>query len=215
MATASLAHSDFPLETVAAPRPQPGAPKTARGARTRAQILKAAQETIGALGYHRAGITEITRAAGVAQGTFYTYFSGKEDILRELVRDMGHQVRAHLAAETLHARDRLDAEEKGLHAFLLYLAGHPSLYRVLQQAQFVDEAIYREYYEAFGKGYVRMLANATRKGEIRAGDDEVRVWALMGMGNFLGLRFALWNRDRRWRRIFCATGWHRGAEQAG
>jgi len=183
-------------QTAAAFRPPPGAPKTARGARTRAQILKAAQEAIGTLGYHRAGITEITRAAGVAQGTLYTYFTGKEDILRELVRDMGHQVRAHLAAETRDARDRLDAEEKGLRAFLRYLADNPSLYRVLQQAQFIDETIYREYYEAFGKGYVRMLANATRKGEVRPGDDEVRVWALMGMGNFLGLRFALWNHDR-------------------
>ncbi|MED5603536.1 MAG: TetR/AcrR family transcriptional regulator, partial [Pseudomonadota bacterium] len=60
----------------------PGAPKTARGARTRARILKAAEHTFGTLGYHRAGISDITRAAGVAQGTFYTYFAGKEEILR-------------------------------------------------------------------------------------------------------------------------------------
>ena len=66
---------------------------------------------------------------------------------------------------------------------------------MLQEAQFVDEAIYRDYYEAFGKGYVRMLANATRKGEIRPGNNEVRVWALMGMSNFLGLRYALWEQD--------------------
>lgn len=189
--------SAIPVSDPALPgRESPGAPKTARGARTRAQILKAAEVTIGTLGYHRAGITDITRAAGVAQGTLYTYFSGKEEILRELVRDMGDQVRAHLAAETRDARDRLEAEEKGLRAFLHYLAENPSLYRVLQEAQFVDEAIYREYYEAFGKGYVRMLANATRKGEVRPGDDEVRVWALMGLSNFLGLRFAVWNRDR-------------------
>jgi len=197
--------SPHPSPDPAAARPQPSAPKTARGARTRAQLLKSAQETFGTLGYHRTGITEITRAAGVAQGTLYTYFSGKEDILRELVRDMGHQVRAHLAAETRDARDRLDAEEKGLRAFLLYLAENPSLYRVLQEAQFVDETIYREYYEAFGKGYVRMLANATRKGEVRPGDDEVRVWALMGMSNFLGLRFSLWNRDRPLDEIVAAT----------
>ncbi|GAA5233146.1 TetR/AcrR family transcriptional regulator [Verticiella sediminum] len=183
-------------EPAPAAKESPGAPKTARGARTRAQILKAAEETIGTLGYHRAGITDITRAAGVAQGTLYTYFSGKEEILRELVRDLGHQVRAHLAAETRHARDRLEAEEQGLRAFLHYLAEHPTLYRVLQEAQFVDETIYREYYEAFGKGYMRMLGNATRKGEVRPGDDEVRVWALMGLSNFLGLRFAVWGRDR-------------------
>ena len=60
--------------TTQAPQ-SPGAPKTARGARTRAKILKAAEDTFGTLGYHRAGVTDITRAAGVAQGTFYTYFT--------------------------------------------------------------------------------------------------------------------------------------------
>lgn len=176
-------------------RQAPATPKTARGARTRAQILKAAEHTIGTLGYHRAGITDITRAAGVAQGTFYSYFSSKEEVLRELVRDMGHKVRAHLAAATCHSRNRLEAEEQGLRAFLHYLAANPSLYRVLQEAQFVDESIYREYYEAFGRGYARMLANATRKGEVRPGNDEIRVWALMGLSNFLGLRFAIWEQD--------------------
>lgn len=173
----------------------PGAPKTARGARTRARILEAAEHTFGTLGYHRAGISDITRAAGVAQGTFYTYFAGKEEILRELVQDMGHQVRAHLAAEILGAKNRLEAEERGLRAFLQYLYDKPSLYRVLQEAQFVDETIYRDYYKAFGRGYVRMLADATRKGEIRPGNNEIRVWALMGMSHFLGMRYALWGND--------------------
>ncbi len=173
----------------------PGAPKTARGARTRAKILQAAEEAFGSMGYHQAGVSDITRTAGVAQGTFYTYFASKEDTLRELVRDMGQKLRAHLASEVKNARSRIEAEGLGLKAFLQYVAANPSLYRVLQEAQFVDESIYREYYESFGRGYLRMLANATSKGEIRPGNDEVRIWALMGLSNFLGLRFALWEQD--------------------
>ena len=166
----------------------PGAPKTARGARTRAKILAAAEDAFGSMGYHQAGVSDITRMAGVAQGTFYTYFASKEDTLRELVRDMGLKLRAHLASEVKNANNRIEAEGLGLKAFLQYVAANPSLYRVLQEAQFVDESIYREYYEAFGRGYLRMLANATNKGEIRPGNDEVRIWALMGLSNFLGLR---------------------------
>src|SRR3546814_8607192 len=105
---------------------RPPAPKTARGARTRAQILKAAEATFGQAGYYRSGISDITRAAGVAQGTFYSYFAGKEDILRELVNDMGHDVRARLAARTLGAHNRIDAEEKGLRAFLERSEEHTS-----------------------------------------------------------------------------------------
>ena len=178
--------------TTQAPQ-SPGAPKTARGARTRAKILKAAEDTFGTLGYHRAGVTDITRAAGVAQGTFYTYFTSKEEILRELVMDLGHKLRAHLAAQVIGTSDRLEAEEQGLRAFLQYLSDHPSLYRVLQEAQFVDQAIYQEYYETFARGYTDMLNTATRKGEIRPGNNQHRAWALMGLSHFLALKYALWD----------------------
>lgn len=175
----------------------PGAPKTARGARTRAKILQAAEDTFGTLGYHRAGVTDITRAASVAQGTFYTYFTSKEEILRELVMDLGHKLRAHLAAQVIGTHDRLGAEEQGLKAFLQYLSDHPSLYRVLQEAQFVDQAIYQEYYETFARGYTDMLDTATRKGEIRAGNNQHRAWALMGLSHFLALKYALWDQSSR------------------
>ena len=171
------------------------APRTRRGAQTRARLLKAAEEAFGTLGYHRAGISDITLAAGVAQGTFYSYFRNKEDVLRELVRNMGRDVRAHLAAEVSDTSHRLDAEARGLRAFLAYVAGHPWMYRVLQEAQFVDESIYREYYEAFGDSYLRLLNVAVDKGEVRPGDNRIRVWALMGMSHFLGLRYGLWERD--------------------
>lgn len=173
----------------------PGAPKTARGARTRARILKAAEEAFGTLGYYRAGITDITRGAGVAQGTFYCYFSSKEDTLRELVRDMGHKVRAYLRRNVEAADDRIDAEARGLNAFLDYVTENPWMYRVLQEAQFVDEAVYKEYYQAFADAYATLLAEATGAGEVRPGSDRVRAWALMGMSHFLGLRYALWESE--------------------
>src|SRR3546814_15719282 len=114
---------------------RPPAPKTARGARTRAQILKAAEATFGQAGYYRSGISDITRAAGVAQGTVYSYFAGKEDILRELVNDMGHDVRARLAARTMGAHNRIDAVDKVMRACLKYVTEHTDLYRLQQKNQ--------------------------------------------------------------------------------
>jgi AcrR family transcriptional regulator len=40
----------------------------------RAQLVHAAREVFGAKGYHDATVDDITRAAGVAKGTFYLYF---------------------------------------------------------------------------------------------------------------------------------------------
>ncbi len=171
------------------------APKTRRGERTRRRILKAAEDAFGTLGFHGAGIVDITRGAGIAQGTFYCHFPNKEATLRELVRQLGHELRRFVAERIAGSRDRLEAEEWGLRAFLDFVSEHQNLYRILQEALFVDESIYREYYESFAEGYERLLTQATVRGELSPGNSRVRAWALMGMAHFLGMRFALWERD--------------------
>ncbi len=46
-----------------------------------AQILDAAIVEIAQNGYHRTTVARIARRAGVADGTIYLYFKGKEDVL--------------------------------------------------------------------------------------------------------------------------------------
>lgn len=51
--------------------------------RTRKQLLDAAVKVFAAHGFEAASIQEIAAVAGVANGTFYNYFSTKEAILEE------------------------------------------------------------------------------------------------------------------------------------
>jgi AcrR family transcriptional regulator len=168
-------------------------PATKRGAATRQRLLEAAEIEIGEHGFHAASVSSITRRAGVAQGTFYLYFPTKEDALRELVRHMGHELRHALAAATRGATDRLDAERRGLVAFVRFSLGHTNLYRVVMESQFVDASIYREYYQTLADAYAAGLAKAQASGEIRAGDPAAQAWSLMGIAHFMGLRFAIWD----------------------
>ncbi|HLV13526.1 MAG TPA: hypothetical protein VKY42_13850, partial [Trueperaceae bacterium] len=64
--------------------------------------------------------------------------------------------------------------------------------RVVMESQFVDESIYREYYQTLADAYAERLAAAQERGEIRRGDAEAQAWALMGVAHFLGLRYAIW-----------------------
>jgi AcrR family transcriptional regulator len=73
------------------------APRTERGRRTVRKLLEAAAQEFGQRGFHEAAITGITSRAGVALGTFYTYFESKEELFRALVRDMSQATRAHVA----------------------------------------------------------------------------------------------------------------------
>jgi len=65
--------------------PQPRGAR--RRARTRADLLLAARQVFAARGFHEATIAEITTAADVAVGTFYLYFTDKQDVLAVLMRE--------------------------------------------------------------------------------------------------------------------------------
>ena len=177
------------------------APKTKRGERTRQKILDAAEREIGGKGFAEASISTITAEAAVGQGTFYLYFRSKEDVLRELVLRMGRRLRRHLTLAIAGAPNRLQAERRGLRAFLEFVRANPDLYRVVAESQFVDQAIFRRYYEELAASYSAGLLAAEAKGEIRKGDAEVRAWALMGISDMVGRRFALWDNKVPLKRI--------------
>jgi AcrR family transcriptional regulator len=171
------------------------APRTERGRRTVRKLLEAAAQEFGQRGFHEAAITGITARAGVALGTFYTYFESKEELFRALVRDMSQATRAHVAEAVRGAPDRLAAERTGLAAFIAFTRRHPELYRIIEEAQFVAEDVYRAHYLTFVEGYRQGLAAASARGEISEGPDELRAWALIGMSVFLGMRYGIWRED--------------------
>ncbi|AKO95507.1 Transcriptional regulator [Marinovum algicola DG 898] len=169
-----------------------GLPKTRRGLERRAQLLHAAEVVIGDKGFSMASIADITREAETALGTFYIYFRSKEEIFRELVLEMGRLTRAMVAEAVTEAPDRLAAERAGLHAFLSFVADRPALYRIVEEARFVDPEAYRNYFTSFARAYAAQLRRAQAAGEITEGDAEIRAWALMGISKTLGERFVLW-----------------------
>lgn len=168
-------------------------PKTSRGEATRDRILDAAEEEIGGRGFSEASITSITARANVGQGTFYLYFRTKEDVLRELVLRMGRRLRRHLTLATRDAPNRLEVERRAVLAFFVFVRQNPNLYRVVAESQFVDDAVFRRYYLDLAEGYRAGLKEAAARGEISEGDAEVRAWALMGIGDMVGRRYALWD----------------------
>src|SRR5881227_2643622 len=106
-------------------------PRTARGERTLRKILDAAREEFGERGFSDSSIVGITQRAGVALGTFYTYFDSKEALFQALVRDMSAQVRDNVGPAFSHATDGLDGERRALEAFLKFVRDHRDIYRII------------------------------------------------------------------------------------
>ena len=170
-------------------------PRTDRGRKTRRAILDAARSEFGERGFHDASISGITRRAGVALGSFYTYFDSKDALFRALVRDMSDQVRDHVAPVLNAAPDQVAAEQAGLRAFIEFVRGHKEIYRIIDEAEFVDPESFRAHYTNTAERIAHRLSAAAARGEVRGDDSEVHAWAIMGMNVFLGLRYGVWGED--------------------
>lgn len=166
-------------------------PKTKRGTARKQVLLRSAEKVFGEKGFAASSIADITRDSGTALGTFYIYFASKADVFHELVLEMGALTRRVMSDAVTSAPNRLEAERIGLRAFLSFVAERPALYRIVEEARFIDPEAYRDYFSEFAAAYREQLERAVEAGEIRDGDAEVRAWALMGIAKNLGDRFVL------------------------
>lgn len=115
----------------------------ARGQRTQQRILDAALEVFGEEGYDRCSIDPITNRAGCSRAAFYQYFSGKEDVFRQLTGQVARQLDA-----SIEALEPLTPGEPGWLALRAWVVRHSNIYNryqpvfhVFHEAQASDEAV--------------------------------------------------------------------------
>ncbi len=171
-------------------------PKTARGRKTRDRLLEAAEVEFGEKGFHDTAISGITERAGVALGSFYTYFESKQEIFAALVSYIGERTRQRVREAVAAARNRLEAERLGLAAYIDFVREHKGIYRIMSEAEFVAHDAFKAHYDGFARSYRANLDRARRRGEIREGDYEAWSWAIIGLDVFLGMRFGAWDESR-------------------
>ncbi len=164
------------------------APRTNKGRETRRRILAAAETVFSSSGYSDASVARITDVAGVGQGTFYLYFDTKLELFEQLVEDLNRRVRRAMSEASTAAPDRIQAERAGFRAFFEFTADHPSLYRIVREAELVSPGALRLHYSRIVDGYIEGLRQAGDAGEIGDIDPTVAAWALMGIGEMIGMR---------------------------
>lgn len=167
-------------------------PRTERGRRTQRALLDAAASEFGEKGFHDSSIVSITQRAGLALGSFYTYFESKDALFRALVQDMSGRVRDQVApALTSHSGSAMAAEGVALAAFLRFAREHKEIYRIIDEAEFVAPEAWRAHYVTTANRILERLQAAHARGELGTAPNEIHAWALMGMNVFLGLRFGV------------------------
>lgn len=156
------------------------------GEATRQRLLRAALELYTTIGFRATTTPAIAARAGVAEGTIYRHFSGKEHLLNEVYRGAQRWgaglVREASGERPLTVADRL----RHIGQRLLDAATEdPSLARMLlrsREEQHLDERS-RESSREFRGALQEVVAGGRHEGEVREGPPELwtDVWlALVG-----------------------------------
>jgi len=168
-------------------------PKTKRGAETQERILRAAEDCFSEKGYFQTVITDITGRADLAPGTFYIYFEDKLSVFRHLMTALSHKLKVRISVALESCSSRLEIEERGAREFFAFVAEHKGLFRIVWDAQFVDEEAFKAYYEGFATAYARRLGEAQGRGEVADVDLTALSYSLIGIINFIALKYSVFD----------------------
>ncbi len=180
-----------PRETDAKRRPfKPS--RSERNAEVRQRLLEAATHIVGEVGYAEASIAEITRRAGVAQGTFYNHFDNRQELLDRLLPTVGRDLLRFIEKREAKVATEREREEARFRGFFDFLREVPEFLRILNEAESFAPNGYQKHFRIAAAGYVRALRRARAAGEIRDFTDaelEALVYMLMGAREYLSRRY--------------------------
>lgn len=164
-------------------------PKRKDGKKTFNHIIDTAKKLFSKNGYSATSINEIIEKSGIATGTFYIYFDDKFALYTYILNSYHKRIRLKLNEAIIDAKTRYEKERLGLKAFLQFAWDDPLAYRIIWESMFVDQQLFKSYYENFSLHYIRGLAHSVEQGEIRDDIDlETLSYILMGISNFVGIQ---------------------------
>lgn len=161
-------------------------------ASSRERLLNIGKKLFAEKGYNEVNIHEITDAAKLSVGAFYTYFDSKESFFKEQVITVGREIRHFISSHLGKELNRLEREIQGLFLFSVYISLDNWCYDLVRECEFVAPETALAYYEAFKKGYLKMGKDGIRAELLEENPAALGSIAeyLMGISHYFGLEVA-------------------------
>src|SRR5258708_29023919 len=156
-------------------RARPGATRARRVSRStgdkRERILDAAVRVLARKGFHATRVSEVAKAAGVADGTIYLYFDSKDDLLVSLFEDRVERLLRFLDAELPRAKTASDKLRRVIELQLGLLESERDLAEVLTVILRQSTKLMKEHaapkFNAYIDAIARVVADGQASGELR------------------------------------------------
>ena len=144
-------------------------------------------------GYHPTSVAEIVAGMGVGKGVFYWYFSSKEELLIEILREAQYDLRRTQQASIGDEADPIRRIELGIRASMEWIAEQRHLSTLFQFAATEERfaPTIRRGQEVAVADAARHVKDAIIEGRIPDGDTLVLTHAILGVTNHLARVFIL------------------------
>ncbi len=160
---------------------------TPRGQERRAQLIEYSTGLFASKGYHPTSVADIVDGLGVGKGVFYWYFSSKEELFVEILREAQLDMRRRQQRAIVEVEDPVVRIQLGLRAAVLWSAEHHDLVRLFEFAA-TDEQFSKSMRAGRGtlvNDAVSHLKEAIAEGRIPDGDPEQLAHAILGVSTIL------------------------------
>jgi len=170
---------------------------TARGKDRRHQLMEFAARRFAENGYHPTSVAEIVQGMGVGKGVFYWYFSSKEELFTEILKQAQHDLRRRQQSALGNEPDPVRRIELGIRSSMEWLSENRHLLTLFQFA-----ASEERFLPALQRGQdvavddvARHVKEGIVAGRIRDADPLVLTHAILGVTNSLARTFIFLNGD--------------------
>jgi AcrR family transcriptional regulator len=123
----------------------------AQGRETVRKLLEAGMVEFEERGFHGVRVDDVVRRAGISHGTFYLYFSNKEDLFKALLKDALHDMEIVAGDFPVVTADDtgLSVLRRWVRMFFKAYASHATVIRILSQADLVPEEVFGDGLQLF------------------------------------------------------------------
>ena len=160
---------------------------TQRGKERRLQLMDHAAELFAERGYHPTSVADIVESLGVGKGVFYWYFSSKEELLAEILRESHQDLRRRQQQAIGEEPNPVTRIELGIRASIEWFLAHRKYFTLFQFAS-SDERfapVLRRNHEVAIADAVRHIKEAIVDGLVADQNPEMLAEAVVGTINQL------------------------------
>lgn len=160
---------------------------TQRGEERRAQLMAFAAARFAENGFHPTSVAEIVQGLGVGKGVFYWYFTSKDELFLEILRDAQTGLRKRQQQAVATVDDPVGRIEQGIRAAVAWSGEHRDLFTLFQFATSEERfaPALRAGQAIAVRDAARAIRDAIEAGSIPDADPEVLANAVLGVTTHL------------------------------